>query len=483
MKFRKIFLYLFIFVPIFLNANQVMNFDGDGDYISIEGDAPLFHAPISNHSISLWFKGANISENSGRQMLFEMGGRFNGMNIYLDNDQLYGGIWSTKWFLFFLPYRNFHWLSHAGISNNEWHHVVLIFNSGELELYLNGSRVGQFTFSDLSETGTPYGNPGIGGIEGRVDYHDDTGFFGTSTGPDLFDGAIDEVAVFNTALSESEVNSLYNQNATDDSQYIQNLSDLSPFAYYSMSNIYGVSVDNDADNLIDGQLITSGNDGSITTIYDGLLQGDTQNEDQSLPVELSSFSADYKDGIIFLKWETSSEIDNAGFNIYRGINNRRLFQKINDKLIPGAGNTTEKQSYIFKDNQVIEGYKYFYKIEDVSFSDKREFSQIISIIPNSENDNNKVSTFEITKCFPNPFNPRVNIIFKAPNQKNLEISIYDINGNLIKIFKNVRTNSGRGKISWNGLDNSNSPVSSGVYFCVIGRRNKQYDKRKITLIR
>lgn len=204
--------------------------------------------------------------------------------------------------------------------------------------------------------------------------------------------------------------------------------------------------------------------------------------DQSLPVELASFSANYENGIVTLTWETSSEVNNAGFYIYKSVNNRKGFKKLNSELIPGAGNTSTKQSYSYQDNQVIEGVKYFYKLQDISYSDEKEFSRTISINPNSAREVRKTKSFGITKCYPNPFNPSVNICFHSANTNIIDVIIYNLNGKIVKSMKNLSINSGYNKIVWHGIDKSNDPVSSGIYFIKINT-NEKYDIKKVVLVR
>ena len=98
MNYSRPVLIIMIFISL-LSANDVMTFDGNGDYIEIRGDAPKLHDNFSEQTISLWFKPATDPANSGRQMLFELGGFTAGVNIYLVGNTLYGGIWSGGYFI------------------------------------------------------------------------------------------------------------------------------------------------------------------------------------------------------------------------------------------------------------------------------------------------------------------------------------------------------------------------------------------------
>ena len=67
-----------------------------------------------------------------------------------------------------------------------------------------------------------------------------------------------------------------------------------------------------------------------------------------------------------LTWETATEVDNAGFNIYRARSEGERYTKINDTLIPAKGNATSGARYKFTDN-TGEG-KSYYKLEDVDYN-------------------------------------------------------------------------------------------------------------------
>jgi hypothetical protein len=82
-------------------------------------------------------------------------------------------------------------------------------------------------------------------------------------------------------------------------------------------------------------------------------------------IELSNFSAIPGDGEVTLMWRTESEIDTAGFNIYRGVIGSSEMTKLNDTLIPAKGTATSGAEYTYVDNDVKNGVIYIYKLEDV----------------------------------------------------------------------------------------------------------------------
>src|SRR5258706_11194694 len=69
---------------------------------------------------------------------------------------------------------------------------------------------------------------------------------------------------------------------------------------------------------------------------------------------------------VTLKWSTASEVDNYGFNIMRGDDEKGPFKAINEKIISGAGNSDTPKEYRYEDFGVIKGKTYHYYIESVS---------------------------------------------------------------------------------------------------------------------
>ena len=97
-----------------------------------------------------------------------------------------------------------------------------------------------------------------------------------------------------------------------------------------------------------------------------------------LPVELSMFypARDRLTGAVVIKWETQSELNNAGFFIKRSEARNGKFTVINPQMIAGAGTTSEKQSYTYTDTSAKPNVVYYYQIEDVSLDGQRQLLTI-----------------------------------------------------------------------------------------------------------
>ena len=66
--------------------------------------------------------------------------------------------------------------------------------------------------------------------------------------------------------------------------------------------------------------------------------------------------------------------------------------------------------------------------------------------------------------YPNPFNPSTIIVFDKATDGIVLIDIYNIKGQKVKTLINDMFKAGRHTVIWNGIDDNNNSVGSGVYF-------------------
>ncbi len=75
--------------------------------------------------------------------------------------------------------------------------------------------------------------------------------------------------------------------------------------------------------------------------------------------------------------------------------------------------------------------------------------------------------FSLDQNYPNPFNPKTIINYRLPESAEISLIIYDIKGNIVKTIESGRLVAGRYTYVWNGQDNTDQPVSTGLYFTKI----------------
>ena len=98
-------------------------------------------------------------------------------------------------------------------------------------------------------------------------------------------------------------------------------------------------------------------------------------------INLSSFTATPKISKVIIQWSTETEIDNAGFNIYRAESVDGKYVKINNDLIPAEGTSTQGANYEFIDKDVQNRKTYYYKLEDIDFKGKSTIHGPVTAIP------------------------------------------------------------------------------------------------------
>lgn len=92
----------------------------------------------------------------------------------------------------------------------------------------------------------------------------------------------------------------------------------------------------------------------------------TNKKENGTAVDLASFSAQASAGGVALAWQTGTELDNAGFNLYRAPAVNGPWAKINGALIAAQGDAVFGASYSFVD---APGHgAFYYKLEDVFYS-------------------------------------------------------------------------------------------------------------------
>ncbi|MDP8202352.1 MAG: SBBP repeat-containing protein [Candidatus Tenebribacter burtonii] len=106
------------------------------------------------------------------------------------------------------------------------------------------------------------------------------------------------------------------------------------------------------------------------------------------------------------------------------------------------------------------------KIEDITFAE-----------------NQIASTIVMLSNHPNPFNPSTTIDFTTQNNSNIELTVYNIKGHKIKTLANNDYTQGNHSIIWNGDDEYNNPVSSGIYYYKLNVNGKTEVVKKCLLLK
>ena len=250
-----------------------------------------------------------------------------------------------------------------------------------------------------------------------------------------------------------------------------------------------------------GTSITDDNDGNglgpNTTYYYKIYSENWQyyssgitGDQQTLPVTLSTFTAQYLAGKPLLYWTTQSETDNMGWFMYRNkVEDFTSATKVSG-MIEGHGTTTQAQSYIFEDviadPQV--GDVYYYWLESVDYSGTiHHFDKVAMItIPETNDPNQNVTPPQVYELIssPNPFNETTNIKFMLTQTAFVDVAIYDVKGALVKSFdtKHV-TAEVPVSLQWNGKDENGKSLSNGIYLYSVKVNGQDYATKQVILMK
>jgi ligand-binding sensor domain-containing protein len=94
-----------------------------------------------------------------------------------------------------------------------------------------------------------------------------------------------------------------------------------------------------------------------------------------------------------------------------------------------------------------------------------------------------LSNFNLTQNYPNPFNPETAIQYSLDKPQHVRLSIYNLNGQLIRIIENGDKLAGAHTVSWDGKDENGLVVSSGVYLYRIETEHGHQAMRKAILLK
>ena len=88
----------------------------------------------------------------------------------------------------------------------------------------------------------------------------------------------------------------------------------------------------------------------------------------------------------------------------------------------------------------------------------------------------------IVNAFPNPFNAGTSIRLNiAKNSTSLKVEVYNLKGQKVKTLFAGQMNSGTNDLYWNGLNESNQRVASGIYFCRLDSENTRQNIKLMIL--
>jgi hypothetical protein len=223
---------------------------------------------------------------------------------------------------------------------------------------------------------------------------------------------------------------------------------------------------------------------SYTTIYE--TKDDRKSYDMDLVVSLPDGSAERsfkisganlsKDGTAIMKLSDdlkSLTFTNQGIKSNYTVKVEQIGQNnglfTSNQLIIGANEThiIEPKNW----NQISDGV--------IIYIDKESDGVIDDILGVGEK---SPSNFLLSQNYPNPFGNETKIDYQLSRDCNVDLKIYDVNGNIVKTLISDEKVAGYHTVLWNGKNDIGENVVNGIYFYVIKAGN--YNKvGKMILIR
>jgi hypothetical protein len=176
----------------------------------------------------------------------------------------------------------------------------------------------------------------------------------------------------------------------------------------------------------------------------------------ALPVELVSFTASLNQGTPELQWKTATEVNNAGFEVERTINNQQLTANNWSKVgfVSGAGTSNSPHNYSFTDKVGTPG-TYSYRLKQIDRNGAFTYSRTITL-----NAGGAPNVFALGQNYPNPFNPSTTIQFTVPADGRTTLKVFNTLGEEVATLFDGPATAGE----YHQAMFDASRLASGIYF-------------------
>jgi hypothetical protein len=185
-----------------------------------------------------------------------------------------------------------------------------------------------------------------------------------------------------------------------------------------------------------------------------------------LPVELVTFTAKSSGKIVELNWNTATEVKNYGFSIERSQGTSVWTEA---GFVKGAGNSNSPKAYSFSEKNLSSG-NYAYRLKQIDFDGTTKYSQEVGVTVNAP------AGFSLGQNYPNPFNPTTTIEFSLPQKSEVNLSVINMLGQVVKEIASGTFEAGTHSVKLNASD-----IASGIYMYKLQAGNFTSVKKLVLL--
>lgn len=304
-----------------------------------------------------------------------------------------------------------------------WYHIAGTYDGTKMYLYINGSLE-----ASTNKTGL---------VNNMVsNYYFTLGAWAQSNNNyRKFDGTIDELSIWNVALTSSQIQSYHN--------HLLKGTENGLISYYRFDESSGTT----AYDL--GSAGFNGQNTGCASATAAMQIASTAPIFSALPVSLLDFQPSCgSDSNVVLRWATATEINNDYFTLFRSFDGSSWEIA---GMVDGSGNSNQVVYYEFTDRYPAEE-TIFYKLRQTDFDGKMEDFELVSVYCKGNH-----KQFSV---FPNPVVNELTVSFnnKSEMPGNFMVDFYNIQGQLVKSYQQEGVNDNNVA----NIDLGNLP--SGTYF-------------------
>ena len=92
-------------------------------------------------------------------------------------------------------------------------------------------------------------------------------------------------------------------------------------------------------------------------------------------------------------------------------------------------------------------------------------------------------SFDLYQNYPNPFNPQTTIDYQLPAKAFVTLKIYDMLGKEVRTLVNENIPAGKHSVVWDGKNELDESVASGIYFCQLNVKDEFLHTKKLLLLK